>query len=298
MLKQFEVFIVAMIFVLITAIILIIYTVERGQEFKNHQSIIQKAAVHGAAYAIKLQLANKHRHLRLFLNEYERLVIHLINSPMDEKTANDIKARLEQRFSDFFTYTVTNTKGVPVLFDFDELVGNACQHDLNTFFKTVLKKKTALNNVFVHPQPYHYHYDIMAPLQIKGAGMHIFFASFYLKDVTDILRTHEIPGQNLILVKQSELSLIEVTKQGARDKLSTREPRLSKEEQQSIRVYENIPDTDWRLINLPDVAFEKQYLQSLWKEAAIIIFIVTLALLLLIFISAQYLGRKNQGAWK
>ncbi len=292
MLKQLEIFIIAMMFVLITAIILIIYTVERGQEFKNHQSMIQKAAVHGAAYAIKLQLSNKHRHVRLFLNEYERLVTHLVNFPTDDKTATDIKARLQQRFSDFFTYTVTNQKGVPILFDFDDLVGNACQHDLNTFFEIVNKKKAALNKVFVHPQPYHYHYDIMAPLALKGTGMHIFFASFYLRDITDILRTHEIPGQNLILVKQSDLSLIEVGKQGARDKLATREPRLNKAELQSIRVYENIPDTDWRLINLPDVAFEKKYLRGLWKEAAIIIFVVTLALLLLIFVSAQYLVRK------
>ncbi len=293
MLKQLEIFIVAMMFVLITAIILIIYTVERGQEFKNHQSMIQKAAVHGAAYAIKLQLSNKHRHVRLFLNEYERLVTHLVNFPTDDKTAMDIKARLQQRFSDFFTYTVTNQKGVPILFDLDELVGNACRHDLKAFFETVTKKKTALNKVFVHPQPYHYHYDIMAPLSLKGAGMHIFFVSFYLRDITDILRTHEIPGQNLILVKQSDLSLIEMDKQGARDKLVTHEPRLSKAELQSVRVYENIPDTDWRLINLPDIAFEKKYLRGLWKEAMIIISVVTLALLLLIFLSSQYLARKS-----
>jgi hypothetical protein len=293
MLKQLEVFIIAMMFVLITAIILISYTVQRGQEFKNHQSMIQKAAVHGAAYAIRLQLSNKHRHVRLFLNEYQRLVAHLVTFPTDEKTANDIKARLQQRFPDFFTYTVTNQKGIPVLFDFDELVGNACVLDLTTFIQKVNKKEKALNKVVVHPQPYHYHYDIMAPLYSTGKKPHIFFASFYLQDITDILRTHEIPGQHLILVKQSDLALIEVMKQGARDKLVTREPRLTKQEQQSIRVYENIPDTNWRLVNLPDTEFEKNYLRSLWKEAAIIIFIVTLALLLLIFVSARYLERKE-----
>lgn len=294
MLKQLEVFIIAMMFVLITAIILIIYTVQRGQEFKDHQSMIQKAAVHGAAYAIRLQLSNKHRHVRLFLNEYQRLVTHLINFPTDEKTASDIKARLQQRFPDFFTYTVTNQKGEPVLIDFDELVGSACMLDLTTFIQKINKKEMALNKVFVHPQPYHYHYDIMAPLYLNGKRAHIFFASFYLQDITDILRTHEIPGQNLILVKLSDPSLIEVTKQGARDKLVTRESRLSKEEQQGIRVYENIPDTSWRLVNLPDLEFEKKYLRSLWKEAAIIIFIVTLALLLLIFVSARYLEKKEE----
>ncbi|MCK5918225.1 MAG: hypothetical protein KAG34_07355 [Cocleimonas sp.] len=288
MLKQIEIFAIAMMFVLITAIILIIYTMQRGQEFKAHQSTIQKATVHGAAYAVKLQLANKHRHVRLFLDEYEKLVTHLILFPTDTKTASDIKERLQQRFTDFFTFTVTNQKGVPLLLDFDSLVGDACMVDLQQYFKSISRKEVALNKVFVHPQPYHYHYDIMAPLYSSRAGAHIFFASFDLRDIIDIIRTHEIPGQTLMLVKRSDPTLIEAAKQGARDKLTFREVRLSKEEQQAIRVYENIPDTDWRLVNIPDADFERHYLRGLWIEAAIIIFIVTLALLLLIFILARY----------
>ncbi len=288
MLKQLEIFAIAMMFVLITAIILIIYTMQRGQEFKAHQGMIQKSAVHGAAYAIKLQLANKHRHVRLFLDEYEKLVAHLIMFPTDTKTANDIKARLQQRFTDFFTFTVTNQKGMPLLSDFDGLVGKACMIDLQHYFKLIERKERVLNKVFVHPQPYHYHYDIMAPLYSSSSGMHIFFASFDLRDITDVLRTHEIPGQKLMLVKRSDPMLIEVSKLGARDKLTSREPRLSAKEQQSIRVFENIPDTDWRLVNIPDTDFEKNYLRGLWKEAAIIVSVVTLALLLLIFVAFRY----------
>ncbi len=293
MLKQLEIFAIAMMFVLITAIILIIYTMQRGQEFKAHQNTIQKSAVHGAAYAIKLQLANKHRHVRLFLDEYEKLVAHLVTFPTDTKTANDIKARLQQRFTDFFTFTVTNQKGVPLLSDFDALVGGACMVDLQRYFKLMSRKEMALNKVFVHPQPYHYHYDIMAPLYSSSTSAHIFFASFDLRDITDILRTHEIPGQKLMLVKRSDPTLIEVNRLGARDKLTSREPRLSVEEQQSIRVYENIPDTDWRLVNIPDTDFEKHYLRGLWKEAAIIVSIVTLALLLLLFVLIRYFDRKD-----
>jgi hypothetical protein len=155
------------------------------------------------------------------------------------------------------------------------------------------RKEMALNKVFVHPQPYHYHYDIMAPLYSSSSGAHIFFASFDLRDITDILRTHEVPGQKLMLVKRSDPTLIEVNKLGAREKLTSREPRLSVEEQQSIRVYENIPDTDWRLVNIPDTDFEKNYLRGLWKEAAIIVSIVTLALLLLLFVLIRYFDRKD-----
>ena len=59
-------------------------------------------------------------------------------------------------------------------------------------------------------------------------------------------------------------------------------------------MYENIPDTDWRLVNIPDADFEKHYLRGLWKEAAIIVSIVTLALLLLIFVSMKNSERKER----
>ena len=90
MLKQLEIFLIAAMFVLITAIILIIYTMQREQEFKDHHNTIQQSSVHGASYAINLQLLNKHRHVRLFLDEYTQLFSRLNMFPMDEKTSNDI----------------------------------------------------------------------------------------------------------------------------------------------------------------------------------------------------------------
>lgn len=292
MLKRLEVFLIAALFILITAIILIINSKQREQEFKTHSSIIQKAAVHGAAYAINLQLLDKHRHVRLFSDEYARLFLQLNNFPADEKTANDIKARLQQRFPDFFAYTITDPNAVPVLLDLDLQIGDACKLDLSNFASSIKSNNRGLQNeVFIHPQPFHYHYDIMAPLYTPGAAARIFFISFYLKEITDILKTHELPGQNLILLRQSDPTLIEVTSQGVRDKL-TREIRLSKAEQNRIKVFENIPGTDWRLANLPDAAYEKQYLQGLWKEAFIILLTVSLAMFFLIIVLIKFPGRR------
>ena len=293
MLKRLEIFLIAAMFILITAIILIVYTMQREQEFKDHQNIIQQSSENGASYAISLQLLNKHRHVRLFLDEYAPLFSRLTMFPIDEKTSGDIKFRLQQRFPDFFTYTIANQQGIPTLSDMDSLVGDACQTDLKKFASIVqaTHDTSIQNKVFIHPQPFHYHFDIMAPLKANTDNSSLFFASFYVKEITDILKTHEIPGQKLLLIKQSDKSLIEVSKEGARDQLS-RDTHLSSEEQNSIRVYKNISNTDWRLIALPDTDFEKRYLYNLWKEAFIIILIVTLALLLLVFVVIKYSGRK------
>ncbi len=302
MLKQMEVFLIAAIFVLVTAIVLIINTWQRVDEFKQHNKNTQQAVTTGAVYAIDNHLQNRHRHVQLFLDEYEQLILHLSRFPSDEQTANDIRNRLQQRFTDFFTFTITDRQGKPVLQNIDSLVGEACQLDLNNFAKIIkTTNKAVANKVFVHPQTFHYHYDIMAPMYSSGtsdmnamigAESRIFFASFYLKEIADILKTHEIPGQKLILVKQSNTSLIEVTPQGTRDKLS-RDINLTKAEQERIQVHENIPNSLWQLVNLPDAKFEKSYLRKLWTEAIIIMCIVAFALFLLIVVLIKTLEKRN-----
>lgn len=293
MLKRFEVYFIASIFILITGVILIIYTMEREQEFKSHSSNIQQTVVHGVAYAINLQLQNKRRHVNLFLEEYAKLFLHIDRYPDDEITSNNISRRLQQRFTDFFTYTITDKNGAPTLLDIDALVGDACQIDLENFANRVKRDEVKLNNeVFIHPQSFHYHYDIMAPLPTNVSNSRIFFASFYLNEIADILKTHEIPGQQLFLIRQSEPSLIEVSRQGARDKLK-RDIKLTHDEQISILVYEDIPGTDWRVVNLPDANYEKQYINGLWKEVIVILTTITIALIILISLMFKLSGRNT-----
>ena len=130
---------------------------EREQEFKSHSSNIQQTVVHGVAYAINLQLQNKRRHVNLFLEEYAKLFLHIDRYPDDEITSNNISRRLQQRFTDFFTYTITDKNGAPTLLDIDALVGDACQIDLENFASRVKRDEVKLNNeVFIHPQSFHF----------------------------------------------------------------------------------------------------------------------------------------------
>jgi hypothetical protein len=295
MLKQMEVFLIAAVFVLVTAIVLIINTWQRADEFKTHNKNTQQAVANGAAYAISKHLQNRHRHVQLFVDEYEQLIIHLNRFPSDEQTADDIRNRLKQRFADFFTFTVTDQKGTPILENIESLVGTVCQLDLNNFSSSIkTNEKKLINEVVVHPQPFNYHYDIMTPIYMNGLSAtdsRIFFASFYLNELADILKTHEVPGQNLMLVKHSDTALIEVSREGAREKF-TRNIRLTHEEQERIMVNVNIPNTAWKIVNLPDAKFENRYLHKLWREAIIIMFIVAFALFLLIVVLIKMVERR------
>ncbi len=55
MLKRLEVFLIITVFIVITAIILIVYSMKREQEYKAHSIITQEAIVNGAAYAINMK---------------------------------------------------------------------------------------------------------------------------------------------------------------------------------------------------------------------------------------------------
>jgi hypothetical protein len=279
-----ELFNIAAVFLLITSIILIIYTMEREREFIAYNSSIQESSVGGAAYAINLQLQNKHRHVRLFLEEYAQLFSYLESFPDHDVTNENINTRLQQRFPDFFAFTITDQKGVPILTDVESLVGEVCQNDLSTYVGRLRGSDASLHNEsYVHPQPFNYHYDIMAPLQTRYSGVRVFFSSFHLDEIADILKTHARPGQNLLLVRQTQPALIEVTSEGARDKL-TRAINLTDQERSRISVFQDIPDTDWRLVNLMDETSEQKYIDGLWAEVVVILIIVTFALITLVMV--------------
>ncbi len=292
MLKRLEVFYITSIFIIVIAVVLVIYTMEREQEYKSYHRNIEENIVQGAAYAINLQLQSKQQQVRLFLDEYADTISRLSNNPNDEIVENSIRQRLQQRFSDFFTFTITGLDGEHVLMDIDSKVGDICQVDLDNFSRKIKNNfREIQNKIFVHPQPYHYHYDVMAPLFDDTKTPQIFFTSFYLDEITDILKTHEIPGHSLMLVKQSEPTLIEATREGTRDRLS-RDIHLTQDELLNIGAHQNIPDTDWRLISLQDTKYEQEYLYKLWKEVIVILVIVTLALFISILVLYKLSDRK------
>ena len=291
MLKRMEVFMIASILILVTSIVMVVYTMEREQEFRAHNRDIQTAVVDSAVYAIDLQLENKRRHVNLFLEEYFRLFRHLERFPDDEISAERVQKRLQQRFPDFFTFTIADHSGIPVLLDVETLVGEACQTDLHDFASKLGRAQQTTNEIFIHPQPYHYHYDVMASLNVNG-NARIFFVSFYLDEIADILKTHEIPGQQLFIVRQSDPGLIEVSREGARDKLK-RNAELTPGEQNRILVFANIPGTDWRLVNLPDADFEQDYIDGLWHEVVVVLCITTVAYFIMITIIFTISDRKQ-----
>ncbi len=271
--------IVSLLFVA-TAMTMIMYTKQRETAFLDQQVVVHEAIVHGTAFAVSEQILREQRNIQLFADEYRQMITRLAQYPTDEATRASLNIRLHQRFPDALTFTITNAEGATILSDIDSLVGEACRNEIVDYYrlaKTAGAK--ARNPILIHPQPDNYHYDVMAQV-----GDRVFFVSILPKAVTEILRNHQIPGHELILVKKQDLSLIEIAAKGVRDVL-VRDIRLSQEERERIRTAESVIGTEWRLIDLPEAKYAEEYQRQLWKEATMVLMILVLGgLMMMMFV--------------
>jgi hypothetical protein len=268
------------ILLVVTAMIMVIYTKQRTVAFFDRQDVIHQAIVHGTAYAVGEQILREQQNVQLFAEEYQQMITRLAQYPNDPATRASLNTRLKQRFPNALTFTITNTQGATILSDIDSLVGELCRTEIVDYYKLAKSSAgKARNPVLIHPQSGNYHYDVMARV-----GGSVFFVSIFPRTVAEALRNHEIPGHQLILVKRDDQALIEIAAKGVRDVLP-RDIRLSREEQNRIRTAENVKGTEWRLIDLPEEKYIRDYQRQLWKETTVMLIIVALAaLLMMIFI--------------
>jgi len=286
MVSRLHLFIIVTLSLLLRSVILIMYTQQREQEFSAHQLAIQKAMVEGAARDISYRLESQIHHVRLFNDEYRQLISHLAYHPHDENTQEIIDIRLRQRFSNLDSFSITSATGTPVLDDIESRVGDICKNDIANFSTEVKRlndRNKAKNTIFIHPQAEHYHYDVMASIKGSDSDRNIFLVSFSPQPIQNILKSREIPGHKLMLTKLHDSSLIEISDAGTRD-IMAREGRLNKEELLSIKTSMAIPNTDWVMIDLYDPAYERAYINKLWKESAGILLIVAITNLIIFLI--------------
>ncbi|MBT4836230.1 MAG: response regulator [Methylococcales bacterium] len=96
----------------------------------------------------------------------------------------------------------------------------------------------------VHPNPYAYHFDILAETSFG-----LFFVSFRTDFLSNILKATEPAGHSLMLVLKGK-NLIEITSQGARNVLTDRDSfKLTDVEINKILHRVSITNTAWELVD-------------------------------------------------
>ncbi len=217
----------------------------RLQDFKRSQETVANTTVHNARARIEELVAEKHRLVQLFANKYEGLIDAVYHNPdIGGAEYKALEAQVRDFFPDFFAITVADPDGKPVVEDFEGYVGEVCIADMHLY------TTNGELNMRIHPNPYQYHVDVMAPWKHEGAtGM--FFISFKPDFIANLLRAVEPLNHGLMLVGNDGSNMIEITSSGARNSIPDRNDfRLTQDELQRVLHQEPVPGTAWSLMDL------------------------------------------------
>jgi len=288
MYSRFHVILIVSILLLMVFILTSGQAMQRQRFFDETRFTQGTAALKATASEIETLIHTLQDRIHIFAEEHRNTILGLVRNPDDEQAKEQLERGLARRFPHYFAFTITDHQGRPLLEDIESLVGDICKRDLSHYSNLVVSRGTAYHNPpWLHPQPGNYHFDIMAGWKGPGGPKPnggVFFVSFHPELLSEILRRHPMPNDQMLLVKDDDPSLIEVTTHGSREQLQ-RDIRLNKAEQARIGLSREVPGTGWMLVLLSDAGLEERFRRTLWQDAAII---MGLALLLIVLTLAAF----------
>ena len=243
----------------------------RYEEFRRKQESLMRSSVSGTAGEIGTYLTELRRSVHLFANSEKELLDKLRSHPEGLILHDQLNQRVRFNFPEAFAFTLANRSGNPLLEDFDGLVGEVCQRDIRQF-----AADRAHSEVYVHPHPDVYHFDVMVDWEKSGVAQGIFFVSFPADLLARALRHGQIPGHRLLLLHKKIPGLIEITDIGPRILLK-RDFKLSAEEMRLIGYSLPVAGTAWNLVDLPEAGLFENARRGIIREALLVMALFLMA---------------------
>ena len=258
-----SVLVVPCIGILLVCAVLAYITQARLKDLSEHEAALAHAVTTGTSEELSVMLRELQRSVHLFAGAHATLLQQIKAHPDDTNLQTQMTEEVRHYFPESFAWTIANADGVPAIVDFDGLVGDVCQKDLTTF-----AHDRRHSEVYLHPSPEMYHFDIMVDAEDNGASG-IFFVSFDAKILARMLARSELPGYQLLLINRDIKGLIEVGSQGSR--ISLQRPfMLSSAEVDSIRSSAPVVGARWDLAVLPDMQIVNPEQTEITRDALVV----------------------------
>jgi diguanylate cyclase (GGDEF)-like protein len=243
---------------------------ERYQYHVDANTKVAENATTVAAAEVKSLIENKRRIVNIFTEDFGNLIGELAREPDNEALHNTLNSRIKKYLPDFFASNIMTPIGKPVIGDFDGYIGDLCITDLRNFLETEIP------SIRVHPNLASYHYDVVSKFRLDSVN-HIFFVSFDLSEIGDVLHAVQPSGHRLMLIHKNAQDLIEVTAEGGRENLVGRlDYRLNGNEKMRILSTVKVNGTQWHVIDMYEEALFSDYRDFLIKEYLTVYFIFTI----------------------
>ncbi len=220
----------------------------RMNDFRDYQHQLARRAVDVTAAELGRQLAERREQVELFVADQARFIGLLAADPANAEVGRVLHRRIRMYFPGRFAFTIADGQGRVLVEDPDMAPGPLCLADLQAV------AAGAPARVRLHPDPGRPHYDIVVPWR-DGKRGGFFFISFGFDHIVKLLRLAAPPGQHLLLLRDDEPDLIEVTDEGVRGSLPRDGDRLAPDERARLIYSQPVPGTRWRLAALlePDL---------------------------------------------
>ncbi len=248
----------------------------------NHSSKLAKAA----ANDISELLTEDRQRVSSFTQRNDTLINQLIANTDDDDIVETLNNLSERQLPFSFAFTLADRHGVPMLEDIEGLISGLCKKDIQGFSRHQDKPtKHRLPKTFIHPQAFHYHYDIMTWLDEN-----VFFISFNAERLVALLGRYQLKDHTLLLIHNQKTGLIEISPAGLRDQIS-RSPRLSDAELSRINFRHPIAGTYWDLVVIPKLNINEELIQQQWRNTTL--WAIGLFLLVALFLFLLRDGHNN-----
>ncbi len=258
----------------------------RYNEYVTTQENLAQSAARSVADELNILVRELRRSVRLFSLEKVDLISELAENPSNTRLQSQLRRKLKTHFPEYFAVAVTDQTGLPVSRSLADGVGTMCQANLKEFVVGEHPQR-----IVIHPSKLSHHFDVMAHWRNEFGASGVFFVSFKPEMIARILENATVVNHQFFLVKRGDDSLIEVSANGSRDKLS-RSERLTAAELERVLYARPVGGTMWDVVDIPNEHLFSDFAEKLiWEESLVLLLFGFVSLLMLYLVKRETLTR-------
>lgn len=263
---KYNTVLLVMVVLLITGVVLVWSAASREKEFLESQRNMVESSVNGVAHQISIKITDLRQSIKLFALKEQELLREVVENFDNLDAYDKLVTITKDEFPNAVAITIADQLGEPYIEDFDGFILDICLKDIKTF-----SGMRHPPEVFIHPNPLAYHFDIMVKVDIGLGEQTIFFVSFSPELISSILNNGELYSHKLMLIKEDSDNLVEVTSKGSRDHLSIDKIRLTEEEHNAILFSRKVPNTSWQLVDIPVNNYIARHNRETWNQTLFVL---------------------------
>jgi hypothetical protein len=251
-----------MVCLVMVGLLLIWNASQRIVNFNEHQQELAEHSVRSAASEVGLFIKGYQRAVDIFAEENRVFLSTLELWPQDMESYLLLQEKIARYFPEHLTFTLADSNGTTLLEGFEGLIGQHCREDIQIFAAN--EGEYSINR-HQSPEGDYSHFDIMSYWQGSEPDESVFFISFKMDRLGNILENTRVPGHQLMLVRQEKPGYIDATTKSNRGNLPA-DAQLDDDAQRRISFSLPVPGTHWNLVILPDNTLYSQAHRSILMQ--------------------------------